>query len=169
MFQKMLQGGGGNSQIDTAVMIYDCGKENTDIGIFDNIFAENNLTPQITKTSNGIVFGHTNYWKGINLNKVIDLTEYSALYFEVEVGTLGRIQIGLANKTDITDWSDYDNSRIGFVISTNEAGALNNIAVTANSKNIITMNLKDTISNGSIVLAQVKGNMTIKRVYAIKK
>ena len=169
MFQKMLQGGGGNSQNDTAVMIYDCGKENTDIGIFYNIFAGNNSTPQITKTSNGIVLGYTNYWQGINLNKVIDLTEYSALYFEFEVGTLGIIQIALANKTDIIDWSDFANSRIGFVISSNDTGALNNIAVTANSKNIITMKLKDTISNGSIVLSQAQGNMTIKRVYAIKK
>ena len=43
MWQKALQlnGGGGYSQNDTMVMIYDCGQENTDIGIFDNIFADN--------------------------------------------------------------------------------------------------------------------------------
>ncbi len=152
------------------LMIYDCGKENSDLGIFNNIFTQN-VTAKITKTSDGIVFENVgNYWQGINLNQVIDLSEYYNLYFEVEVGTLGRIQMGIANTSDLSNWNDYNNARTGYVISSNESSSLklNNISVIANSKNTFLMTMKNSISNGSIVLSQSNGNMTVKKVYAIK-
>lgn len=132
--------------------IYWYGFENTENGILGNIVKSGNNQSTMTRNTNSITLEIVNDWAQMNTNKLIDLSDYTHLkvdgYFSV-----ARMQIAFVNPVNYTTWQDFDKARKGFVASNNESSAMENIAFTNNSKNIIPLTIAKSSSSSACGIA----------------
>ena len=132
--------------------IYWYGFENTENGILGNIVKSGNNQSTMTRNTNSITLEIVNDWAQMNTNKLIDLSDYTHLkvdgYFSVV-----RMQIAFVNPVNYTTWQGFDKARKGFVASNNESGAMENIAFTNNSKNIIPLTIAKSSSSSACGIA----------------
>lgn len=132
--------------------IYWYGFENTENGILGNTVNDTNATSTITRNTNSITLESVNRWAQINTDKLIDLSDYTHLKVDAYFSVV-RMQIAFVNPVNYTTWENFDKARKGYVINNNEGGAMENIAFTNNSENIIPLTIAKSSSPSACGIA----------------